>query len=85
MFLYSAKTYENIIDLLDQLERSRRTQDLMSEGGMIGRTEAGSRFFLSKSSESLEITKELNTYPYGWVQSVRHILSLRNGKASNLE
>ena len=70
-------TFDTIVHLLDELERANKTQELMLRGGMLGRSNAGSRFFFFTCYNEIDIRRRLNEYPYHWIEGVKTVLALR--------
>lgn len=72
------KTFTEIENLLDELDNVNKGQNIMLKNGMVDRTEAGTRFFMSQMRRSNSIYEQLSEYPYQWVQAVETIKKLRN-------
>lgn len=71
------KTFTKIENLLEEIERKDKTQDLMISGGCVGRSHAGTNFYMTLAQQSNDIRKQLNEYPSNWVNAVRTIMHLR--------
>lgn len=71
------ETFNRIAYLLDKIQRVNNTANIMINHGMATRTDAGATFFNSQINDLNSAWRELNKYPWHWIEGVKTVLEIR--------